>query len=292
MKALLLNLLVFPVAVFAQNVGIGTTNPIEKLDVDGNIHLKGNIRVDGTTGAPGQVLRMNGNGVMQWGFTNEFRNYSVFQYTTTGAVQTFNIPAGVTRIKAELWGGGGYGTNTYITGWEYSGAGGGGGGYITGYFDVAGISSVTLVVGNGGATFANGGTSRIDVGSPVKTLFALGGTTAQWVSATSTFQVGFGGGYSATNTNNYIGIYGEPGTPMITSYEQRSSTEFVSKRFYGHGGNSGNTTTTGGRGGFDILPPAGGTAFQKTSGAQPTVPGGGGAGNMQFGAAGMVIIYY
>ncbi|MEQ1935687.1 MAG: hypothetical protein ABL962_17660 [Fimbriimonadaceae bacterium] len=38
------------------NVGIGTTNPAEKLDVNGNINLNGTIKVNGQDGQAGQVV--------------------------------------------------------------------------------------------------------------------------------------------------------------------------------------------------------------------------------------------
>jgi hypothetical protein len=51
---------------FSQNVGVGTTTPVEKLDVAGNIKTTGEIKPNGTAGQAGQVLTSNGNGTMQW----------------------------------------------------------------------------------------------------------------------------------------------------------------------------------------------------------------------------------
>ena len=45
-----------PVSAQTTNVGIGTTNPAEKLDVNGNINLNGTIKVNGQDGQAGQVL--------------------------------------------------------------------------------------------------------------------------------------------------------------------------------------------------------------------------------------------
>jgi hypothetical protein len=50
----------------AQNVGIGTTTPTERLQVNGNLRLSGEIKPGGTAGQAGQVLQSNGNGTMQW----------------------------------------------------------------------------------------------------------------------------------------------------------------------------------------------------------------------------------
>ena len=50
----------------AQNVGIGTTTPAEKLDVSGNIRTTGEIKPNGVAGQANQVLTSNGNGTMAW----------------------------------------------------------------------------------------------------------------------------------------------------------------------------------------------------------------------------------
>jgi hypothetical protein len=50
----------------AQNVGIGTILPSEKLDVAGNINITGSIKANGVDGSNGQVLKSNGDGTMSW----------------------------------------------------------------------------------------------------------------------------------------------------------------------------------------------------------------------------------
>ncbi|MBL7729150.1 MAG: hypothetical protein JNM68_15745, partial [Dinghuibacter sp.] len=112
-----MKLLIIPVFLtanlHAQNTGIGTNTPTEKLDVHGNINITGVIKTNGTDGAPGQVLTRGSGNTLQWATVNAntsaTENFQVFTATTAGAVQTFTVPAGVTKITAEAWGGGGTG---------------------------------------------------------------------------------------------------------------------------------------------------------------------------------------
>lgn len=47
-------------------VGIGTTTPAEKLDVNGNINLNGVLKFNGSAGGVGQMLISNGNSAPEW----------------------------------------------------------------------------------------------------------------------------------------------------------------------------------------------------------------------------------
>jgi len=278
------------------NVGIRNGTPLYPLDVFGDVNTTGAVRVNGNAGTNGQVLRSNGDGTMGWSDVSEYKNFEVFNFTTIGAVQNWVVPVGVTKVKVELWGGGGYGTYIFLGfGFENSGAGGGGGGYITGYFTVTGGSSVSVVVGGGGTVGTNGGNSRVDVGT--KALIANGGTNGVYNGAATRFELGIGGVFSAINTTNYFGLQGQGGQPTTSVYEQRSATDFVRKLQYGNGGNAGNTINTGGIGGFEVFNSTTSAILQKTNGTIGHVPGGGGAsigptGSGANGGNGMVIIYY
>jgi hypothetical protein len=279
------------------HLGVRNASPVYPLDVTGDINTTASLRVNGDAGTNGQVLRSNGNGTMQWDDMCEFKNYVVYNYTTLGALQPFIVPAGVTKIKMEIWGGGGYGTHIFIGGLETAGAGGGGGGYITGYYDVT-VSSVINVVVGGGGVGATGGNSRVEFGSPAtKILTANGGGVAVWNAGSTRFEVGAGGGFSATGTTNYRGIPGETGYPLTSLYEQRTSTDFIQKLMHGNGGNAANTNYTGGRGGIIVNNITTSTFLQRTNGTNGAVPGGGGASvgpamGGSNGGNGMVIIYY
>lgn len=65
-KVMIFIVLFSAIQIQAQNVGIGTTTPAEKLDVSGNIRTTGEIKPNGEAGQPNQVLTSNGNGTMSW----------------------------------------------------------------------------------------------------------------------------------------------------------------------------------------------------------------------------------
>ena len=71
----------------------------------------------------------------------------VVAFSYTGSNQTFNVPAGVSRINAKLWGGGGGGWT-----WDSNAGTSGGGGFTsnTGFVVTPG-ESLTIIVAGGGA---------------------------------------------------------------------------------------------------------------------------------------------
>jgi hypothetical protein len=174
-------------------VGIGQAPGTALLTVSGEVHsTSGGIRFpDGslqTTAAQGGGTGASG------GLTNGVR-----EYTASG---TFAVPANVTRVLVEAWGGGGGGRSGPSPCPPCWGEGGAGGGYVRAIVAVPPGATCTVTVGAGGAAGVLGGTQEggpggattLDCGSgPL--LSATGG------SGGGTFGPG-GGGTLPTNPPN------------------------------------------------------------------------------------------
>lgn len=131
--------LIFVLAAAAQNVGIGTETPMQKLDVNGNINMQGSLHVNNNAGRPGQVLRVNSDGTQNW--ANAFGYKNRVEYIGS-ATYSFYVPNNIREIMIEAVGGGGGGAK---------GGGGASGDYTIGIYKVAPGQGLTINVGNGGA---------------------------------------------------------------------------------------------------------------------------------------------
>ena len=71
------------IPVHAQNVGIGTTTPTEKLDVNGNLKISGYLSLNGNTGTTGQVLTSQGTNPPIWATVpgTELTGFAPVQYS-------------------------------------------------------------------------------------------------------------------------------------------------------------------------------------------------------------------
>ena len=87
------------------NVGIGNYTPAERLDVTGNINVTGTIKANDIAGQAGHVLTTDHNGNLAWNYNTAM--YPYFMAFKTPASTSWTVPAGVTKIFVEGWGGGG-----------------------------------------------------------------------------------------------------------------------------------------------------------------------------------------
>jgi hypothetical protein len=267
------------------NVGIGNPAPLYKLDVNGDINTTGAIRTNGNGGTSGQVLQNNGNGTMRWGDITEFKNYITF--TTVGA-SSWTVPAGVSRICVEAWGGGGGSGST---------GSGGGGGYVTAIFSVTPAGSVPYTVGAAGlggfGTATSGGTSAVIVGSNIVNAFGGAGD-----HSSTTFNVATGGSFSGSTGLGFYGHAGEAGEGIRTNGYQSYINEYRYSSTGGKGGDAGNTINTGGKGGYWLKDGTTNSNIYIVYGSNGSLPGGGGGGNVfvgnetKNGGQGMIIIHY
>jgi hypothetical protein len=282
----LISLFICQVA-FTQNTGIGTTTPQERLDVNGNLNVSGTIKANGVAGQPGQVMRLNTSGNIEWADYSQYSNFIMYRVSSTWVV-----PAGVSRILIELWGGGGGGS-------KYGS--GGGGGYIIGQFNVTPGMNISFTVGAGGIanSFAagDGHPSSVTIGGV--TLEATGGTGSVYNSTFKELSSTEGGEFSVANgtAQRYIGIGGTPG--LHNSYQYMTSGTSTIEAITGaRGGSAGNAINSGGNGGFSLRDVTTSTIIQLADVSLANTGGGGGGGTIWgndtggLGGWGQVIIRY
>ena len=277
-----------------QNVGIGTGTPTQKLDVNGNVNVSGNLLIGGVAGQANQVLTTDNGGNTVWANLSQYKEH--LTYVSVGN-SSWIVPDGVTKIMLEGWGAGGGGSTA---------GGGGGGGYIAAYFTVTPGATVSFTIGAGGSgttgvisSSNNGGSTTIVVNSI--TLTASGGTgsyqysaTGVWLGRKGTFSV------SSSSFRNWLGISGEDGRPNQLNFIQPSGSIIWETTLGGSGGNAGNTTQTGAMGGYAIYNMTTSSMVKYVTPGRASQPGGGGSGNADKGVSyygtageeGMVRIHY
>jgi hypothetical protein len=298
--------MLFAIKSFSQNVGVGTTNPVERLDVNGNINVTGTIKASGVDGTPNQVLMKNNSGNLAWGSMNEFPNMASF--TDTSATVQWPVPNGVTKIWVELWGGGGAGLD----------CGGGGGGYLSIIISIVPGENVHVQVGKGGTdnptvnglvTTARGGSfSRLEHAGTV--YLAYGGAASQTNLGLSYPQYfgGNGGTYyvgtpvSAIPRGSFYAEDGQCGGTYSLEWQSITSNQYIQSKRYGIGGAGANTNEYNPTGSFEqytfiVSPPSNTRTFYATAkgGRFPAGGGNGGSGltpGQREGANGLVIIHY
>ena len=189
-------------------------------------------------------------------------NSGFVAFRTPAGTVTWTVPAGVSRIRARMWGaGGGGGFTSAGTGGDHGG-GGGGGGYAEKYFDVVPGSNFTLVVGAGGTG-----------GGPV-------GTDSPGADGADTILTSPASAVPASTTVTAKG--GGRGFGPPTRFGGGGG-QVLNADFWCYGGEGASGETRGGMGGMAGL---GGPA-NATGSASDGVGGGGfGSGNLTVGFGG------
>ena len=214
----------------------------------------------------------------------------------TNPTSPWTVPAGVTSVKVECWGGGGGGGGSNNTTSTRYGGGGGGGGYSVATYTVSAGETYTITIGSAGSAASNadggaGGTTTFT--GTAGTLTAGGGGGGKRYQGTPQ-----AGGGSAGVGNTYNGGAGGTGTSNGAGGG-------------GGAGNNGNgtaganaTTGAGGTGNPNSAPYRGGNggAFRSGNGDGNVgvAPGGGGGGGRSLlgnrpggaGAPGQVVLTY
>jgi hypothetical protein len=243
------------------NVGIGTTSPGAKLDVNGQIKISG-----GSPGV-GKVLTSDATGVGSWTTKDGYSYVQTITYTSSTTFSKANYPW-LAAVVVELVGGGGGGAGAPATGTNQSscGTGGQGGGYSRRFLTADALSSsVTVTIGSAGSRGGLGGNG------------GTGGATSfgSYLSAT-----GGGGGRALGASGDIAIVYSQTDSGVGSGGDLniRGGNSDVAARmsFGGTGSNGGDSVFgRGGRGFFSTWESPGGDGRSATGyGA-----GGGGAAN-------------
>ncbi len=204
----------------------------------------------------------------------QFQNVQSFPAGT----QVWIVPAGVTRILVEAWGGGQGGGKYRLSNNVVVGArGGNAGAYTRGFMTVTPGQSLTLTVGAGGVGGVND--------------FASGdGQDTKVQSSTVSIQA-YGGFNNGENRSNYYGfgggliVGGGRGTGATLSYGQKSATDYILLIKCGDGGTAYGAQAGGTGEQFALLNST--TLLYTTGGATAgSFPGGGGGAGYNFGKEG------
>jgi Secretion system C-terminal sorting domain len=195
------------------------------------------------------------------------------QIVTFNSNGIFVVPAGVTNITVETWGGGGAGGAGVGGSFWDAGGGGGGGGYSRSLLSVTPGSSFGVTVGAGGPTSSASGAASNFGGGLVVALGGLGG------GQNTGFSAGSGGVGAGIGTGQvaFAGGFGRQGS--------FGSSTPASAGFGGGGGSSagntgnGNTASTSAGASAPVGGGNGGNGINIGSGSFGFIPGGGGGGS-------------
>ncbi len=289
------------------NVGLGASNPVARLEVNGGVKLAndsasctsskaGTVRFDGTNYL---VCRSNA-----W-FVLGSNSTSASAFACTGADQTYNVPVGVTSVAIKMWGAGGGGgaIGVWVAGYP-----GGAGGFTSGNLAVTPGQVLTVIVGCGGrpgnattTTGAYGGGARgCNTGTDCRYGGGGGGRSAiRNATSTELMTAGGGGGGGSSRTWTYTqdggaggGLKGQDGA----SGELLYGKGLGGAQYYGGSGGqassngSAGTQFTGGTPGSHAYGGGGGGGWYGGGGGsyqESNTMGGGGGGSGYIGGSGV-----
>src|SRR5690554_189067 len=209
---------------------------------------------------------------------------SLFSQTTTfTSSDTYTIPAGVTQIKVEAWGGGGRGGSRTSESDSYGG--GGGGAYVSSIVNVTPLANYTVTVGLGSNNNANpGGDSWFSPNNLTNAIVLAKGGNSVPNNSTTGANGGYyadcigdirnNGGRGADGVHSGHGSGGGGASAGSTGIGPSAIDNFGAIAATGNDGTGGNGQTGNGNGSAGSVPGGGGGGARRTSGS-PT--GGNGA---------------
>ncbi|MFC5191409.1 glycine-rich domain-containing protein [Algoriphagus aquatilis] len=184
-------------------------------------------------------------------------------FSATGAVQQFTVPAGVTSITVEAWGGGGRGSSG-----SNRGGGGGGGGYSRSILSVTPGQTLNLYVGRGSTTTGAGEDSYF---INLTTIRARGGNSTDSNTGANGALIGVGditytGGRGADGETGGSARSGGGGSSAGNGNDGISATNQNGAIAPPGGGNGGNGRVNDGAGSPGNFPGGGGGGRYGNSG--------------------------
>jgi hypothetical protein len=188
---------------------------------------------------PSGFYYWDGSQWLQLGTASSGNGFSNMQVYNTPGTYTFIVPAGVTKIMVEIWGGGGGGGSCMGSG---AGGGGGGGGYGKQIFTVTPFTSYTVVVGSGGSGGISNGNGNSGGMSSFGTLISASGGNG---GASCTNGGGGGSGGTSSATFNISGGKGGNGTTLGEIGKGGNGANGGSSNISPGGGGDGNTGGNG-----------------------------------------------
>ena len=236
-------------------LGAGTvsTDAVNKGQIDLKLSLDGSLPMTGPLAMGAQKIPGLAVGTADTDAVNVLQAKTLTaafatraQYTIAGT-GGFLVPAGINKIKARIWGGGGGGATLPNA---TTGYGGGGGAYAEATLAVTAGTTLTTIVGAGGALSTSGGDTQILLGA-TSLMRANGGVRGD--------TTGLGGTYSFDASVIGFGINGGKGGE--TRYDNTNGD--AQRGGYGgsasHGGSGGIMGYTGGNGSAGEAPGGGGS---------------------------------